>query len=57
MEVVVVVFFWLFGLTILYRIIQAAVRSGGVVEVQNDLLESVKAIERKLDAINGRNIQ
>lgn len=39
---------WVLGLVILYTIIKAAVKQG-VSEAHQELIESVRAIERKLD--------
>lgn len=45
---IIAVFLWVFSLLILYLIIKAAVKQG-VAEAHEELIESVRAIERKLD--------
>lgn len=46
--VLMVLMFWAISLGIFYLIIKAAVKNG-VAEAHQELIESVRAIERKLD--------
>lgn len=43
-----VIILWLLSIVVFYFIIKAAVKNG-VTEAHKDLIESVRAIERKLD--------
>ena len=47
------VFLWIISLAVFYIIIKTAVRNG-VMEAHQDLIESVRAIERKLDNIKDK---
>lgn len=47
--VLLVLIFWTISLAIFYLIIKSAVRNG-VLEANQELIDSVRAIERKLDA-------
>jgi multisubunit Na+/H+ antiporter MnhG subunit len=42
-------FFYIIGLVILYLVIKAAVKNG-ITEAHKDLIDSVKAIERKINS-------
>lgn len=47
------VLLWIISLAVFYIIIKTAVRNG-VMEAHQDLIESVRAIERKLDNIKDK---